>query len=75
MAITHKQLQELIDVTLKDLPVMPLEVLLLADCETDKETEIMIQFITEHYTSDEILKVFSDRLKWFKKFLDLGDKT
>lgn len=67
MGVTQTQLKELIDITLQDLPKVPIEDLLCGVCETKEEVDILINFIKEHYTEEEVLaglEAYLQRCKW-----------
>lgn len=70
MKITSKEIKELVGTTLKDLPRLPLTSLLhCGDCES-YEIECIAKYITNHYSSEEVLEAVENNLKWWKNYVN-----
>lgn len=68
--ISESQLIELINMTMQGMPLPPVEDMLNIPCETDWEFESIVQFVKEHYTSEEIMEGMDkqiERLKLIKQ--------
>jgi hypothetical protein len=70
--ITREDVDKLVDLTLKDMPKMPLSLLLSAvsGCKSDEEVVIMIVFMTKQYTVDEILAETQRQNKFLLKLFN-----
>ena len=54
--ITDADINDLVETTMKDMPLMPIEWYLLASCETEFEQELMSDFIRRHFTLEQIVE-------------------
>ncbi len=68
MGVTHKQMSELVNMVLKDIPRPPIQDMLSIHCKTAEETQLIVRFIKKHYTSDEVLEAFDQHLEKIKYF-------
>lgn len=53
--ITTKQLCELIEVMMINMPLPSLEILLTSPCDSDEEIKLLTKFIVKHYNKDDII--------------------
>ena len=61
MAVTKNDLEEIIKVTMKDCPLP--SVVSLLHCATEEDIDIIVAFIKEHYTEEQIKKGAKEYLK------------
>ena len=52
--ITGENIKDLIETTMKAMPLMPVEFYMCAPCETEFEQELMTAFVHRHFTPEQI---------------------
>lgn len=72
--ITTEQIDDLVATTLQDMPLSPLENLLICGSETEEDAGYMAQFIKKYYSQKQIeiaLSKFHTHLENVKKLFGL----
>jgi len=54
--ITNQNINELMSITMKDLPLPPIEDMLSIPCDSDFDIDCIAGFIHKHYSAEDILK-------------------
>jgi len=52
--ITTEQLEDLVATTMKDMPLLPIDQYLSAPCENEVEAKLMMDFVRNHFSPEEI---------------------
>jgi len=69
--ITESQLNEFISTTMKNMPLPPIEDILSIPCESDFDTNCIVEFIHKYYSTEDVLKGLNAHLKHCKFVVEL----
>jgi hypothetical protein len=73
--ITKLQLNELISITMENMPLPPIEDMLSIPCDNDFDVNCVAEFIHKHYSAEDVLRGLNAHLEHCKFVVKLfGNK-
>jgi len=64
--ITDQDINELISITMKDMPLPPIEDMLSIPCDDNFDVDCVVEFIHKHYSAEDISKGLDAHLEHCK---------
>jgi len=72
--ITDQNINELVSITMKDMPLPPIEDMLSIPCDNDFDINCVAEFIHKHYSIKDVLRGLDAHLEHCKFMMELFGK-